>query len=75
MRIFTGRAASAIAVVGIALTWATVASARIYYDPNSTAIRDLETWQLVVVALLAVVVTGLLIAGIVKFINRFFSKK
>ena len=75
MRIFTGRAASAIVVVGIALTWAPVASARIYYDPNSTAIRDLETWQLVLVALLAVVVTGLLIAGIVKFINRFFSKK
>ena len=67
--------ASAIAVVGVTLTWAAVASARIYYDPNSTAIRDLETWQLVVVAVVALVLTGLLVAGLVKLINRFFSKK
>ena len=75
MRVFTGRMASAITAVGIALTWAAVASARIYYDPSSTAIRDLETWQLVVVALLAVAFTGLIIAGMVKLINRFFAKK
>ena len=75
MRIFPGRMASAIAAVGVALTWAAVASARIYYDPSSTAIRDLETWQLVAVALLAVVLAGLLIAGLAKLINRVFAKK
>lgn len=75
MRIFTGRTASAIAAVGVVLVWATMASARVNIDPYSTVIRDLETWQLVVVAVVAVVLTGLFIAGMVKLINRFFAKK
>lgn len=79
MRVFTGRTASMLEAVAVALAlalaWATEAPARIYYDPNSTAIRDLETRQLVVVAVVALLLAGLFIGGLVKLLNRFFAKK
>lgn len=51
------------------------AAARPWFDPEARVFQSLEPWQLVVVALLAVTLTGLLLFLLVKLIYRVFGRK
>ena len=59
----------------LALAATAPAAARPWFDPDSQPFQSLETWQLVVVALLTVALAGLLLFLLVRLIYRFFSWK
>ena len=56
-------------------TAAAPAAARVWVDPNARVFQNLEPWQLVVVALLAVALTGLFLFLLVRLIYRIFGRK
>ncbi len=56
-------------------TAAQPAAARPWFDPEARVFQNLEPWQLVVVALLAVALAGLFLFLLVKLIYRVFGRK